>query len=157
MSIPSAYLDLTPELRVKLRAQLEGRIRPLIVAVYGQSSTGVEKAVDDMTAKLLSLHNLHEILPLVQALRLPPENAVEFLSSWIGITYFEYEYSMIQNHLKDFAMWLSKASHITDQISARDKEYVDMLINNIKKRVSTDWRLICALSDEYRETYSNVV
>ncbi len=157
MRIPSAYLDLTPELRVKLRAQLKGRIRPLIIAAYSQSSTGTEKAVDDMTAKLFSLHNAHEILPLVQALRLPPENAVEFLSSWIGITYFEYEYSMIQNHLKDFAMWLSKASYLTDYVSARHKEYIESLTHHIKKRLSTDWKRIYALSDEYRETYSSLV
>src|SRR5512134_1048913 len=78
MAIPSAYLDLTPELRVKLRAQLKGRIRPLIVAAYDRSSVSVEKAVEEMTGKLFSLHNVREILPLVQALRLPPENAIEF-------------------------------------------------------------------------------
>lgn len=157
MTIPSAYLDLTPELRVKLRAQLKGRIRPLIVAAYGQSSVGVEKAVEDMTGKLFSLHNVREILPLVQALRLPPENAVEFLSSWIGITYFEYEYSMIQNHLKEFATWLSKSSYLTENTSARDREYVDSLVLHIKERLSADWKRIYALSDEYRETYSNLV
>jgi hypothetical protein len=77
MAIPNAYLDLTPELRVKLRAQLKGRIRPLIVAAYDKSSVSVEKAVEEMTGKLFSLHNVREILPLVQALRLPPENAIE--------------------------------------------------------------------------------
>jgi hypothetical protein len=70
-----------------------------------------------MTGKLFSLHNVQEILPLVQALRLPPENAIEFLSSWIGITYFEYEYSMIQNHLKEFAVWLSKSTYMNEHIS----------------------------------------
>jgi hypothetical protein len=157
IAIPSAYLDLTPELRVKLRAQLKGRIRPIIVAAYDRSSASVEKAVEDMTGKLFSLHDLREILPLVQALGLQHENAVEFLSSWIGITYFEYEYSTIQNHLKDFAAWLSKASYLTEHISGRDKEYIDGLLLYIKGRLSTDWKPIYALSDEYRETYSNLV
>jgi hypothetical protein len=157
MTIPGAYLDLTPELRAKLRAQLKGRIRPLIVAVYNRSSVSVEKAVEEMTGKLFSLHDVREILPLVEALRLPPENAVGFLSSWIGITYFEYEYSMVENHLKHFAAWLSKASYLTEHISLRNKEYIDGMILNIKGRLSSDWKRICALSDEYREAYSDLV
>jgi hypothetical protein len=129
---------LTPELRVKLRAQLKGRIRPLIVAAYDRSSVSVEKAVEDMTGKLFSLHNVREILPLVQALRLPPENAIEFLSSWIGITYFEYEYSMIQNHLKEFAVWLSKSTYMNEHISVRERDYADALVRQIKERLSID-------------------
>ena len=140
MTIPNAYLDLTPELRVKLRGQLKGRIRPLIVAAYDKSSVSVEKAVEDMTGKLFSLHNVREILPLVQALRLPPENAIEFLSSWIGITYFEYEYSMIQNHLKEFAVWLSKSCYMNEHISVREKDYINALVRQIKDRLSTDWK-----------------
>ena len=157
MTIPNTYLDLTPELRVKLRAQLKGRIRPLIVAAYDKSSVSVEKAVEDMTGKLFSLHNVREILPLVQALQLPPENAIEFLSSWIGITYFEYEYSMIQNHLKEFAVWLSKSSYLNEHISVREKDYADALVRQIKDRLSIDWKRIYALSNEYRETYSDLV
>ena len=157
MTIPNTYLDLTPELRVKLRAQLKGRIRPLIVVAYDKSSVSVEKAVEDMTGKLFSLHNVREILPLVQALRLPPENAIEFLSSWIGITYFEYEYSMIQNHLKQFAVWLSKSSYLNEHISVREKDYADALVRQIKDRLSIDWKRIYALSNAYRETYSDLV
>jgi hypothetical protein len=157
MTIPHTYLDLTPELRVKLRAQLKGRIRPLIVAAYDRSSVSVEKAVEDMTGKLFSLHNVQEILPLVQALRLPPENAIEFLSSWIGITYFEYEYSMIQNHLKEFAVWLSKSTYMNEHISVRERDYADALVRQIKERLSIDWKRIYALSDEYRDTYSALV
>jgi hypothetical protein len=49
---------------------------------------------------------------------------------------------MIQNHLKDFATWLSKASYLTEHISVRDKEYIDGLISHIKSRLSTDWKRI---------------
>jgi hypothetical protein len=157
MAIPSAYLDLSPELRAKLRAQLMGRIRPLIVAVYNRSSGNVEKAVEEMAGKVFSLRDADEILPLVQALRLPPENAVVCLSSWIGISYFHYEYSMIENQLKDFAAWLSKAPYLPEQISLRKREYISGLILNIKRRLGTDWKRICALSDEYREAYSDLV
>jgi hypothetical protein len=157
MTIPHAYLDMTPELRVRLRAQLKGRIRPLIVAAYDKSSVSVEKAVEDMTGKLFSLHNVREILPLVQALRLPPENAIEFLSSWIGITYFEYEYSMIQNHLKEFAVWLSKSTYVNEHICVRERDCADALVRQIKERLSIDWKRIYALSNEYRDTYSDLV
>jgi hypothetical protein len=156
-TIPNMYLDLTPEVRAKLRAQLKGRIRPLIVAAYDRSSVSVEKAVEDMTDRFFSLHDAGQIPPLVQALRLPPENAVELLSSWIGVTYFEYEYSMIQNHLKEFAVWLSKSTHMDEHVSVRDKDHAHALVRQIKERLSIDWKRVYALSNEYRETYSDFV
>lgn len=157
MTIPSAYVDLTPELRNKLRAQLKGRIRPLIVAAYDRSSISVEKAVEEMTNKLFYLKNIREILPLVQALHLEPKNAAEFLSSWIGVTYFEYEYSMLQAHLKEFAGWLAKPPCISEYTLARNINYMYSLIDIIKSKLRIDWKRISQLSNEYREAYHDLV
>jgi hypothetical protein len=157
MSISSAYVDLKPELRVKLRAQLKGRIRPMIVAVYDRSSLTVEKAVEDITDKLLCVRDVSQILPLVRALHLPLESAGELLSSWIGITHLEYEYSMIQNHLKEFAAWLADSSNVSEYASTRDRSYVGSLMDIVKAKLRVDWKRIYNLSNEYRETYNGLV
>ncbi|HOT83396.1 MAG TPA: hypothetical protein PLQ12_08850, partial [Candidatus Defluviicoccus seviourii] len=93
------YFDLTPELRVKLNSHMKARIRPLIVAAYEQSSCDIERAVEEMTSKLLYLQDSASVMPLIEALRLAPDTALEVLSSWIGITYFEYEYAALQPQL----------------------------------------------------------
>jgi hypothetical protein len=158
MRLPETYLEMTPELRAKLRAQLKGRIRPLIVAAYqGGGSVGIEKAVNDLTSKLFSLRNVREILPLVNALRLPPENAVETLSSWIGITYFEYEYNQIQSQLKQFSVWIGNYKEFTENLTKRDKEICDGLIKSIRERLSVAWHTVFALSSEYKTSYSKLV
>ena len=54
-------------------------------------------------------------------------------------------------------MWLSKSSYINESSSVREKDYADALVRQIKDRLSTDWKRIYALSNEYRETYSDLV
>lgn len=157
ISIPKAYLDLTDEMRAKLKAQLKSRIRPLIVAAYGGAGLKVEKAVEEMASKLFTLSNVNEVMPLVQALQLPPEHAVDFLASWIGITYFEYEYSTLQAELVTFANWLATKASKTSNLTAIDREQVEKNIKFISTRLKKDWSHIFKLSTEYRDVYNNLI
>lgn len=154
---PKSYLNLPPELREKLKGNLKARIRPLIVAAFDQTATDVDKAIEDMTTKLLLLKNMKDIMPLIEALRLPPENAQEILSSWIGLTYFEFEYSSIQIGLKDFSNWL--ANHTLPQENSKYSEK-HLYANNViflRKRLKEDWSRIVMLNADYKKSYNDMI
>ncbi len=158
LTVPSSYLDLTPEIRNKLMSYLKDRIRPLIVAAYERgSSVNVDRAVEDMTMKLLTLSDTQDIMPFVRALRIPPDQAVEVLSSWIGITYFEHEYACIQIHLREFSEWMTAADRMRWTASPSEREYLRMLMDYVKNKLKSDWGRVMALAKQYRETYSDMV
>lgn len=157
VDIPKAYLQLTPELREKLTAHLKGRLRPLIVAAYRRSAMNIEKAVEDLTTKLFCLREPGDVLPLIEALRLPPEIAQDVLNAWIGIAYFEYEYAALQSSLKHFAGWMTHHTQTADPLSRQDRDYVASLSGSIRQRIRIDWNDIVAISSQYRNTYDAMV
>jgi hypothetical protein len=155
--VPAAYLDLTPEVRSRLIAFLKSRIRPLVVAAYERASSDIERAVEHMVGRLLTLDDIRAVMPLVQALRIPPMQAAEVLSAWIGLTYFEYEYASLQHHLQEFSLWMADPSWQREPASLKDRDYAMMLIRFVQKRLREDWHRIVALSQRYQDTYNGLV
>jgi hypothetical protein len=155
--IPQSYLELSPEIRNKVTQHLKGRLRPLIIAAYKQASMNIERAVEDLTAKLFCLRDIREILPLVNALRLPPEMAQDVLKSWIGIAYFEYEYATLQPKLKEFAQWVARHGDSGEQMIRQDREYVRSLASAIRQRIQQEWNAVVGISAAYRESYDAMV
>lgn len=156
LTIPAGYLQLTPEVRTKLTSHLKGRLRPLIIAAYKRSSTTLEKAVEELTAKLFCLRDLGDVLPLVEALRLPLDTATEMLGSWIGIAYFEHEYAMLQPKLKEFAGWLVKHAQCPDY-GRQDGEYIASLVTSCRSKIRCDWNEVVTISTDYRSSYDALV
>lgn len=148
LTIPDCYLQLTPEVRETLDAHLMVRLRPLIVARC-QPSGNIEKAVADLTTKLFRLREPADALPLIEALRLPPAIANEVLSSWIGIAYFEYEYSSLQPKLRELANWLA--------CQAEPGHQAVCLVNAIRQKIRSDWNDVVSISVEYRDSYDTMV
>lgn len=154
--IPAGYLNLPPEVRARLVAFLKSRIRPLVVAAYDGGSN-IDRAVEYMVTRLLTLDDVRAIMPLVQALRIPPMQAAEVLSAWIGLTYFEYEYAALQAHLQEFSLWMADPSWQREPTSMKDKDFAQSLIKFVQKRLHEDWKRIVTLSRRYQETYNGLV
>lgn len=157
IKVPKSYLNLPPELREKLKGNLKTRIRPLIVAAFDQTSANVDKAIEDMTTKLLLLKNMKDIMPLIEALRLPPENAQEILSSWIGLTYFEFEYTSIQIGLKDFSNWLGNHTLPQENSKYSEKHLYANNVTFLRKRLKDDWSRIVSLNEDYKKSYNEMI
>jgi hypothetical protein len=156
-TIPPAYLDLAPSVRAKLTQHLKSRIRPLIIAAYRDVPGNTERAVDDLTERLFLVRNIDEIMPLVHALRLPPEQAVELVQSWIGIAYFEYEYSRMQSTMKQFSDWINRFSLPRENLGFNDRTYILSLSSLIKEKIRDRWNKVVAISSEYRTSYEDMV
>jgi hypothetical protein len=158
VKVPPSYLDMTPETRSKLMTYLKDRIRPLVVAAYDRNcGVNVDRAVEDMTLKLLTLSDPGDIMPFVAAMRIPPEQAVEVLSSWIGITYFEHEYASMQTQLREFSEWIAAHSQHRWLASSNERQYLKSLMDFVRTKLKDDWGRIIILAKEYRETYSDMV
>lgn len=157
IAIPQIYLELSPQIRSKVTEHLRGRLRPLIIAAYKHASMNIERAVEDLTSKIFCLREVDEILPLIKALRLPPEMAQDVLKSWIGIAYFEYEYATLQPALKDFALWISRQHDSVEKMTRQDRVYVKELAEAIRRRIQQEWNAVVGISTAYRQSYDAMV
>jgi hypothetical protein len=117
----------------------------------------IDRAVEDLTSKLFCLRDVAEILPLINALRLPTEMAQDVLKSWIGIAYFEYEYATLQPSLKELALWVTRQHDSVEKMSRQDRLYVKSLAEAIRKRIQQEWNAVVGISAAYRESYDAMV
>ncbi len=157
IDVPGAYLDLTESMRRKLRMLMKSRIRPLIVAAFGDHPRRVEHAVEELATKLFSLHDATEILPFVTALQLPPEDSVELMTSWVGITYFEHEYAAAQADLLGVAEFLNSNPHRRGGLNRVNREEILIHVEYIRNRMKEDWAKIRRLSNEYKHAYEGLI
>lgn len=157
LTIPPTYLQLSPELRTKLIGLLKSRIRPLIVAALKSSGQGVEKAVEDLTSKMFCASHVSAILPLVSALGLSPVQAHDVLTSWMGIAYFEHEFSALQQKLREFASWLNDQEHNRTLQGQRAREYTAGIKPLIKRSIRTGWGDVVNITNLYRRSYEEMV
>jgi len=157
LEIPGAYLDLTDSMRRKLRTLMKSRIRPLIIAAFGDQTRRVEHAVEELTTKLFTLHDVGEILPFVTALHLPPEESVDLMTSWVGITYFEHEYAAAQGDLRGVAEFLNSNPHRRGGLNRVNREEIFLHVEYIRKRMKEDWATIRRLSKEYKDAYEGLI
>jgi hypothetical protein len=157
IKVPPLYLELSPQIRSKITEHLRGRLRPLIVAAYKRASMNIDRAVEDLTSKLFCLRDVSEILPPINALRLPTEMAQDVLKSWIGIAYFEYEYATLQPSLKELALWVTRQHDNVEKMNRQDRLYVKSLAGAIRKRIQQEWNAVVGISAAYRESYDAMV
>ncbi len=157
LTISPAYLQLAPELRTTLSGLLKSRIRPLIVAAYNRDEESLERAVEGLTAKLFCTSELQTLLPLVRALRLPPADAQDILTSWLGIAYFEYEFAQIHHKLTDLSNWLTLQEQQHMQRARQDREYIQSVTASVKGAMSRDWGHIMEITNEYKTSYEGLI
>ena len=157
LAVPPFYLDLTDELRAKLKILIKARIRPLIVAALSDQPQRVENAIEELTKKLFTMGDGDEILPFIDALRLPPEEAVELMAAWLGITYFGHEYVLTQNELREVAAFLNSEPHTQGNFVPAHKVEIQQLIELVRDQLKSDWAKISHISHEYKRVYDGLV
>ncbi|MBK8176385.1 MAG: hypothetical protein IPK66_14295 [Rhodospirillales bacterium] len=155
--IRKSYLDIPPDLRVKLREHIKARIRPLTVAAFGRSTSDAEFMIEDMTDKLFSLRNTKEIMPLIDVLRIPPDESIRLMSAWIGITYFEYEYAILQKDMKRFATWLIEFCMPREALRPVERERISSFVSELRMKMRGDWAEMVDIWKRYIESYQAYV
>jgi len=158
IELGASSAQLSPALRRKITCHLKGRLRPLIVAAFKSSAANVDRAVEELVQKLYCMRDFDGFKPLAGALRLPPEQAAGLFNAWLGITYFEHEYSILQPRLAALAGWLGKlGNNVKERYSRSEGECLSYMIQEIRKQVREDWNEVVGISQDYRVSYEGLV
>lgn len=152
-AIPKSYLDLPPDLRSKLRLHIKERIRPLAVASFNSVGRDTEQAIEDLSSKMFSLRSNEDVAPLLRVLGISEQDGVDLLSAWIGITYFEYEYALIQGKVKSFAEWLNTFSMPREAVRPSEERIIEHLVRDIKGKIRADWAAFVCVWRQYVGSY----
>ncbi|NWG45809.1 MAG: hypothetical protein HXY25_04580 [Alphaproteobacteria bacterium] len=156
LAIPTAYLDLTDETRTRIQARLRQRLRPVVLRAFEGTKVGT-RDIEAFVTKIIEANDLKALMPLVMALRLQEDTALEAFRAWTGVTYFEDEYATLQPRLTQFAGWLTQHWAPREAITPNHRRRLASIAKQLRVRIRDDWRASLDILTRYRDSYSALV
>lgn len=156
MRIPEGYFSIPSEELNVMRQRVKKRLLPLVCAAV-PNSDGMSEKITHLVDMLWRLDDVESISPLIKALRLPPHRAVDILSSWNGIAYFERDYTALEPVLKAFAAWQAENGMPKEQLSSEVRAIAVETATRTKKHLMVNWKEAINILKVYRETYEQFV
>lgn len=150
-------LALPLAFKSRIRDRLAARLRPLVVAAFGENNKRLGAAIEGFVDKLVDGCDRDGLDPLITALRLDPETASQTFQAWVGITYFEEEFHDLQISLKSFVTWLGQYGLPRENMPRDLRLHFDSMKNNLRGRIREDWQMSKDILIEYRESYSELL
>ena len=155
LNLTGLQFEITDRESAKIKQSLRNRLRPLVGFAFGdQGNRGANRqAIETLTERLWELDDMKALTPLIEAFRMPPDQAKELFYGWTGITFFEQEYIRLQPSLRDLAQWFVVASKPKENLPRAVLEPYTTKLTSVKTLVRVHWRASLEIINEYSSTY----
>lgn len=158
LTVDMRYFRVSDEEAAALRNNLKAKLKPLAAMALSLSPETLGNTQLDLLArKLWELDDPHFLLPLARALKIPDADTIEVFYAWIGVSYFQREFSKRQSQLRLLAEWLvSKppfAEGVKDEIL---REFEDDR-RQVRDRVRWAWSSAGAVFERYTNSYDALI
>ncbi|HXZ68399.1 MAG TPA: hypothetical protein VEH07_07420, partial [Alphaproteobacteria bacterium] len=107
--------------------------------------------------KLWELRDMRELMPLVHAFRITPEDAPEIFYCWLGIAFFENEYIKLQPRLKKMAAWMSNRASPRDILPRGVLDHYRHSVTRVRKLLQQHWKTSLGILQQYTSTYDDLI
>ncbi len=140
-----------------LRERIRARLRPLVHAAMAGMPSRAETTLDKIVDVVSRGAKLDPIWPMIDALRIPRKDAMDILSSWVGICFFEYEYNQLQDGFRDFAHWFSEHDMPSEPLPRDETETLRASADCIRKKLRLTVGQGYQIIFEYQSTYNDFI
>jgi hypothetical protein len=112
---------------------------------------------DYLVQKIWEASDLDALAPLVAALRLPKDYALEIFKSWKGINFYAYQYEALRPSIVAWATWLRDYSRQRDAVPSVVEAHIDAQREAVKTLVRSLWSDVDRISRGYDESYAKLL
>jgi hypothetical protein len=106
IAVNEAYFEISPEVWSEIESFIRQRFEPLVSAAFPDAMASDEKA-RRLVEKIWEASGVAELAPLIEASRLPPDQALDIFKAWKGINFYSFQYVRVQPQLIDMTEWLN--------------------------------------------------
>lgn len=150
------YFDITGEEWDRIRSFIRGKLEPIVkLAMFGNSV--FSDMTDYLVQKIWEAADLEALAPLVAALHLPKEHALEIFKSWKGINFYAYQYAALKPSLVLWATWLRDYSRQRDAVPSVIQAHIDAQREAVKTSVRSLWSEVDRISRDYDDSYGKLL
>jgi hypothetical protein len=155
LEVNPAYLNITNEEWREIELYIQDHFAPLVRAAVPGAAGSHEKA-NRLAEKMWEAKDAKALEPLVVALRLPEDSALDIFYAWKVITFYAFQYARLKPKLLEMAQWL-KSSETVPRLTPHDmKLRIEGTHKMVRERTRQPWRVIEATLSSYEVTFEEM-
>lgn len=142
----------------ELKDILKAKLKPLAAMALPAAGANIDGSkLVLLVNKLWELNDMAFLAPLTQALKIPPGETVETLYAWIGVSYFNREFTKRQAALRAFAEWLVSKPPFAP--GTRDDLLAQFEADRkpVRDRVRAAWTAAGSIFDRFNSSYDRLI
>jgi negative regulator of genetic competence, sporulation and motility len=150
------YFAIQPEEWAEIQHHIRAKLEPMVkLAMQGELAKSREQ-VKKFMDKIWHLEDITDLVPLIQAFRLPIDKTEDIFYSWKGLAYYEFQYTRNQERIRMLAEWLATASDPLDYVKPDQAKVLKEYKNNIKGKIKAGWSKSARIFAEYNNSYDEL-
>ena len=142
----------------ELKDSLKAKLKPLAAMALPSAGNDVENAkLDVLVNKLWELNDPGFLAPFAHALKIPNGESIETLYAWIGVSYFNREFTKRQTALRAFAEWLSSKPPFPAGVREEIVAQFEADRKPVRDRVRAAWTAAGTTFDRFNSSYDRLI
>lgn len=155
LSVNEAYFEISPEQWGEIEFFIMQRFEPLAKAAFPDALSSDDKA-RRMVEKIWEGTDMVALAPLIEAFRLPSDQAPIIFSSWKGINFYSYQYDRVKPKLIEMAKWLAAIEVPLGAIPSDERRQLLAGRDAVKEQLRRDWQTVETILRSYQDGYDKM-
>ncbi len=152
------YFQVSDSEIAELKLILKGKLKPLAAMALPSSASGVgNEKLDVLVNKLWELNDPGFLAPFAHALKIPNGETTEVLYGWIGVSYFNREFSKRQVALRALAEWLVAKRPVSGGGREDNAAQYELDLRIVRDRVRAAWSAAGEIFGRFNTSYDRLI
>jgi hypothetical protein len=150
----ATYFDVSKDIWNSIEAFIVQRLEPLVKAAF-PDTTGSDDKARILIKKIWEARDLEALEPLIDAFRLPKNEALEIFSAWKGINFYAFQTEAGKPLFIDLLTWL-KNLEMPPAIPAAERNEFKAMLEQSKTQLRNEWQKIDGILRDYQDSYDKM-
>jgi len=155
ITVNEAYFEVGKEIWNQIETFILQRFEPVVTAAFPDAKASDEKA-RKLIEKIWEARDLEALKPLIDAFRLPSEEALEIFSAWKGINFYSFQYERAKPLFIDMLTWLKNLKLPVGAVSAQERDELKAALELVRTQLRSEWQKVDAILRDYQESYDKM-
>lgn len=156
VAIPPGYLRISDDEWRTIREYVRRKLMPMIEFGLQGSGADTRRKVDGFVDRIWDGSDVSSLHPLLEALRIPLDDADDVIFAWKGLTFFEYQYERKAEELKGWAAWLKLHARPADLVRYELRSMIDGRRDEVRRTLRKHWQVVVGVLSEYHFGYNRL-
>jgi hypothetical protein len=150
-----AYFEISPEFWSEIESFILQRFEPLVSAAFPDAMASDEKA-RRLVEKIWEASDVNELAPLIEAFRLPADQALDIFKAWKGINFYSFQHVRVQPQLIDMTKWLNGIVIPHGAMTTEQRTKLVATAEAVRDELRREWQKIEVVLREYADGYDKM-